>query len=169
MNDIKTRLGFDPTNSINEQLYKVIGAIEDVAGPHASNEMLEAIGAAYALADNLESAGVLLEWNRFVEDNPLTHPEYGERVIALVGWSKGKHRRYGKMDGSGDDIEATFYQAAYGYYCIASELDGADDEDDSFVFVLDHGDESIDDDDHLSSPPKWWAKIASPQELGMET
>jgi len=102
--------------------------------------------------------GLVLQWYALDEDNPPVG-----NVLALGVWSKGPSHRYGFM-GSRESRQAVFYQPFYGNYDWTFK-DGKRQE---LVFFLDHGNGDEDDEDDWVPAPRWYAQIATPQELDLE-
>lgn len=165
-------LGFDPTKEPYSLIAAKIEAIRKCVGENdAAHDALDELD---ELIEWLDKASCFVCWTKIDENDRSTWPTAYEPCLALVSWSKGKSYRHGTM-GGGEDAshEAVFYEAKYGHYTTKADLDGFDDETcddgDDLVFVLNHGDQMYDaEGEDWIEPPKWWAKIATPQTLELE-
>ena len=166
-------LGFDPTKEPIDLLRAAIEKVrKHVIEP--DDAMHDAIDELESLVESLDEANCLVCWTEIDDGDRSTWPTAYEPCFALVSWSKGKSYRHGTM-GGGEDAshEAVFYEAKYGQYMMKCDLEGFDDETcddgDDLVFVLEHGDQMYDaEGEDWIEPPKWWAKIATPQTLELE-
>jgi len=120
-----------------------------------------------AKLDEMLDDDLVIQWNKFDENNQATwpHDAHGRnQVLGFRVWSKGPSHRYGSMSGSIKETkEARFFEAVYGHYDTAM-IDG----EPTVVFFLDHGNEDEDNPDDYVDPPPFWTYIADPQRLEIE-
>lgn len=171
-------LGFDPRREPYELLSGAARALFDAIAPHLDtlgagerDTIRKAYRALDALIDALDHEAVFLHWHKCDAENPRTLPPLHHNVLALVGWSKGSHRRFGSMGSSDEEHEAVFYEPRYGHFCTKRDLDNCplDASDaDEIVFVPDHTEGDYEDSDTWCEPPSWWTECATPQDLMLE-
>ena len=156
-------IGFDTHADPYELTRESVERIDDAQN---DTDRRVAIDDSIALIDNIDSSNVFVRYTKVDEDNYTTMPPWGQPVLGLIVWSKGRSHRWG--NGGDRDREQSFYEAVYGYFMARKDAPSDDDgeyegdDGDEIVFVRHHDDEVLD------TLPRWWADIATPQTLEME-